>query len=372
MNKKITLLFVFYIILFLSCSDANDKGDYEPISPVTVDLTKVPYPKLSDYKFFKGELKNLSPELNVIPYEPISSLFSDYAHKKRFVWMPKGTKAVYDGDSKIIQLPVGAAIIKNFYYDNVQPNNDTRIIETRLMIKKEDGWLFADYVWNEDQTEAFFDLNGSYVDISWKDENENIRQVNYRIPSEAQCLVCHKYKETIDGEYYQYSVPIGLKPQNLNSTLDYGTETKNQLLKWIEVGYLDNNFTLPSQENTVVNYNDSSKPLELRVRSYFDINCAHCHSETGHCDYRPMRFPFSETKNNLTNMGVCVNTQDLQDFPPELNKIITPKNINESMLFYRINTTNEAYRMPLHGRTLIHTEGVLLIKNWINSLENCN
>ncbi|MFN8324769.1 hypothetical protein [Flavobacterium sp.] len=372
MNKKITLLFVFYIILFLSCSDANDKGDYELISPVTVDLTKVPYPKLSDYKFFKGELKNLSPELNVIPYEPISSLFSDYAHKKRFVWMPKGTKAVYDGDSKIIQLPVGAVIIKNFYYDNVQPNNDTRIIETRLMIKKEDGWLFADYVWNEDQTEAFFDLNGSYVDISWKDENENIRQVNYRIPSEAQCLVCHKYKETIDGEYYQYSVPIGLKPQNLNSTLDYGTETKNQLLKWIEVGYLDNNFTLPSQENTVVNYNDSSKPLELRVRSYFDINCAHCHSETGHCDYRPMRFPFSETKNNLTNMGVCVNTQDLQDFPPELNKIITPKNINESMLFYRINTTNEAYRMPLHGRTLIHTEGVLLIKNWINSLENCN
>ncbi|HRG18554.1 MAG TPA: hypothetical protein PLP39_05660 [Flavobacterium lutivivi] len=372
MSKKITLLFALYFLLFLSCSDANDKDDYEPISPVSVDLTKVPYPKLSDYNFFKGELKNLTPELNVLLYEPISSLFSDYAHKKRFIWIPKGSKATYDGDAKIIQMPVGSAIIKNFYYENVQPNNDTKIIETRIMIKKVDGWIFANYVWNDEQTEAFFDLNGSNVDITWKDETNNIRQVNYRIPSEAQCMVCHKFKETVNGNYYQYSMPIGIKPQNLNSTLNYDGETKNQLLKWIEVGYLEDNFTLPSQENTVVNYNDIYKSIELRVRSYFDINCAHCHSETGHCDYRPMRFPFSETKNNLTNMGVCVNTQDLQDFPQELNKIVTPKNINESMLFYRINTTNEAYRMPLHGRTLIHTEGALLIKDWINSLENCN
>jgi len=70
-------------------------------------------------------------------------------------------------------------------------------------------------------------------------------------------------------------------------------------------------------------------------------------------------------------MGVCVNTSDIQDFPVQLDKVVTPQDINRSMLFYRINTTNESYRMPLHGRTLIHTEGVLLIKDWINSLHNC-
>ena len=36
-----------------------------------------------------------------------------------------------------------------------------KIIETRIMIRKSDGWIFADYVWNEDQTEADLDLNGS-------------------------------------------------------------------------------------------------------------------------------------------------------------------------------------------------------------------
>jgi hypothetical protein len=50
--------------------------------------------------------------------------------------MPKGTKATYNGDTKVLELPVGAVFIKTFYYDNVLPNNTTRIIETRLMIQK--------------------------------------------------------------------------------------------------------------------------------------------------------------------------------------------------------------------------------------------
>jgi hypothetical protein len=93
-----------------------------------------------------------------------------------------------------------------------------------------------------------------------------------------------------------------------------------------------------------------------------------------HCDYRPMRFAFSETgnANGQTNMGVCVNTEDMQDFPTELNKIIAPGNIDGSMLFFRINTTDVTYRMPLHGRTVIHEEGVALIEEWINSLHDCD
>jgi len=361
------------IIFLIACSSQED--NYIPVSPVVVDLTQVPYPKLSDYHFFEGDMKLQIPSLNVIPYAPASSLFSDYAHKKRFVWMPQGTKGSFLADNKIIELPVGAALIKTFYYNNVQPNNTTQIIETRVMIRKSEGWIFADYVWNEEQTDAYLDLNGSNVALSWKDENNVIKNVNYRIPNEVQCNVCHKYKETINGEYFERQEPIGIKPQNLNFNYNFGTETKNQLTKWIELGYLENNFNLPSTSNTIVDYNDSSKPLQLRVRSYLDINCSHCHNTNGHCDYRPMRFTFTETGLpngvGLTNMGVCVDTQDIQDFPPALSKIITPANPDRSMLFYRLNTDNENYRMPLHGRTLIHQEGVVLIEQWINSLTPC-
>ncbi|NUY80673.1 hypothetical protein HUK80_07190 [Flavobacterium sp. MAH-1] len=369
---------ICFVFAILSCSKSDDDGyvPVEPVSPVTVDLTQVPYPKLSDYKFFEGEMKNQIPSLNVLPYAPSSNLFADYSHKKRFVWMPTGTKATFAGDNVSLELPVGAALIKTFYYDNVQSApvpGQTRIIETRVMIRQASGWIFADYVWNADQTEALLDLAGSVTPISWTDENGVSRNVDYRIPNEVQCKVCHKWQDSQNGGT-AIQIPIGIKPQNLNFNYNYGNESKNQLTKWIEAGYLDPNFTMPSAANSTVDYSDATKPVELRVRSYFDANCSHCHMTNRHCDYRPMRFAFSETTgtNGLANMGVCVDTQDMQGFPTELGKIITPRHPEQSMLFYRVNTINETFRMPLHGRTLIHDEGVALIQEWINSLENCN
>jgi uncharacterized repeat protein (TIGR03806 family) len=325
---------------------------------VVMDLTQVPFPKLSDYKFFAGELKNQIPSLGVLPYEPASSLFTDYAHKKRFVWMPSGTKATYEGDGKSLELPVGAAIIKNFYYDNVIPGNVTRIIESRIMIRKADGWIFAEYVWNAEQTEAFLDLGGSNTSVTWMDESGEVKSTNaYRIPSEAQCMICHKSEEK--------PVPIGIKPQNLNFNYSYVTGSSNQLSKWIQEGYLENN--IPSNIVATVDYNDTSKSLDLRVRSYVDINCAHCHQANSHCDYRPMRFAFSETV-DPANMGVCVDTQDMAGFPSAFSKIVTPGNHNRSMLYHRITTNDIASMMPLIGRSMVHEEGAALIKEWINSL----
>lgn len=373
-NKFLLTLVFFLLFTFLHTSCSNQDDEYTAVSPVVVDLTQIPYPKLSDYKFFEGDIKLQNPSLNVIPYAPSSVLFSDYAHKKRFVWMPEGTSATYDGDNKVLNLPIGAVLIKTFYYDNVQPSNTTRIIETRVMIRKTSGWIFAEYVWNEDQTEAFLDMAGSYTAITWKDENNVIKSANYRIPTEVQCITCHKAKAVINGEDTNVYVPIGIKPQNLNFNYNYGMYSKNQLTKWIDLGYLESTFSLPTPENTVVDYNDISKPISLRARAYVDSNCSHCHQTDRHCDYRPMRFAYSETgnANGLTNMGVCVATSDIQDFPVGLSKVVAPGNINKSMLYYRLNTTNESYRMPLHGRTMIHDEGVALIKEWINSLAPCN
>jgi len=42
-------------------------------------------------------------------------------------------------------------------------------------------------------------------------------------------------------DVYGESKPIGIKPQNLNNNYNYTSGTKNQLSKWIEFGYLENN-----------------------------------------------------------------------------------------------------------------------------------
>lgn len=338
----------------ISCSTEDVSVTVIPQQEVVYNPDEMPYQTLSEYNFFEGELKDLEPIPSVLPYDLNSPLFSDYAHKKRFVWMPEGTTASYNSDHTPLDFPVGGMLIKNFFYENVQPENTTRIVETRLMFMTDDGWDFAKYVWNDEQTEATFADNGSFIDIDWI-EDGTTKSVNYRIPSRNECFSCHNKFGT--------PLPIGPKPQNLNKTYNYADGASNQLSKWIDFGYLEDN--MPATILSTVNWEDDSFPLELRVRSYLDINCAHCHSEESYCEYRPLRLAFNENGDDV-NKGVCV-TPDTQISP--YTHIISSGKVDKSLLHFRISSTEEQYRMPLLGRTLQHAEGVRLIEEWINSLE---
>ncbi len=336
-----------------NCASAHVTVMVLPASPVVFNLAEVPYPNLTDYNFFEGELPNLTPVRGVTPYAPINSLFTDYAVKKRFIWMPNGVKGSYVSDTENLSFPNGTVLIKNFYYDQVQPNNNRQVIETRLMIKKESNWIFANYIWNEAQNEAVLDLSGGSQYVEWLQDGV-LRTVNYRIPSEPKCFTCHKSIDT--------PLLIGLKPQNLNSMYPYPEGNMNMLQKLVEVGYLEN--SIPGSIETVVKWDDPSESLNDRMRAYFDINCANCHSDTGHCDYRPLRMAYLETA-DPTNMGICVEP----DTPiGPFDKIVDPGNTENSVLFFRMNTIEEQYRMPLLGRSLIHDESIELLEEWINSL----
>ena len=355
--KSLKIVLVLFFYSFLSCS----KEDYTEIEtyPVVLDLAKVPYPKLSDYNFFKGNIKEQKPSYGVIPYKPNSELFSDYALKNRFVWMPNGVKATFNGDGNVLELPVGSALIKNFYYENVQPNNTTKIIETRIMIRKSTGWIFANYIWNDEQSDALLTTQSTARDLSWKDANNVVHTLNYRTPEvDFECLRCHS---TFNNQIIN---PLGIKPQNINYNFNYAEGSKNQLNKLIEFGYLENN--LPDQINSTVDFNDTSKSLDLRVRSYFDANCAHCHENGGEASSHNLRFAFNETINPV-KMGVTAHAAHyLEGYN---NVTVTPGNVNLSILHYRINTENDLlYIMPPLIRTKRHTEAVQLIETWINSL----
>lgn len=355
-------LCLLFTTLYISCSDQDDT--YTPVSPVTVDLTLVPYQKLSDYKFFEGDIKDQVPSLNVIPYEPASSLFTDYASKKRFIWMPNGVAGSYVADNKILDFPVGTVLIKTFYYTTIQPNNTTKIIETRLMIRHADGWKFYEYVWNDEQTDAILlagvdFTNGSSKNITFTKPSGEIITTDYRIPSDAECFACHKINEI--------AVPIGVKPQNLNHSYTYGTSNKNILQKLVEQGYLQ---SYPSTIASTVDYHDTTQPLDLRLRSYLDINCAHCHQDEARCYYRPIRFPFSQT-NVDSKIGICLEADE--PINSTLLKIITPGNYSKSIMHFRMSSNDESERMPLLGRTIVHDEGVALLQEYISSLtQNCN
>ena len=83
-----------------------------------------------------------------------------------------------------------------------------------------------------------------------------------------------------------------------------------------------------------------------------------------------MRFGFENTQ-DFTNIGVCVDPDT--DLGFGLGHIVEPGDPRNSVLHYRISSTEPSDRMPLLGRTTVHYEGVELIESWINSLNNnCN
>ena len=358
----------FLLIMVLSCyiigcSEYPDNGvivDIAEESPVVMDLDRVPYATLSEYNLFQLPLKNQEPVYGVIPYAPINTLFTDYAQKKRFVWMPDGTKAIYVSDAEPFEFPEGAILVKSFYYDNAAPENATQILETRLMIRKNGQWIFANYIWNESQTEAVLDLAGRNVPVSWT-QNGTTMSADYRIPSESECLTCHKLEET--------PVLIGPKPRNLNSDFVYTDGIMNQIQKWTNAGYLEAR-SLPQDIVAIPSWQNTALPQEERVRAYMDMNCAHCHKELAHCSYRPVRFAWEESGID-SNLGLCETaTEPLDGY----EYVVQPGNHQRSGLYYRITTDDVAYRMPFLGRTIVHEEAADLIENWINDMEhqNCN
>lgn len=350
-------------IIFYSCTDIDDEL-YVAISPVTVDLTNVPLDKLSDYHFFDGNLKDQKPTLNVLPYKTASTSFMNYAQSKRFIWMPNNAVATYNGDDTVFSFPNGSALLQTIYYDNVAPDNTTKIIETRLLLKKTDGWQAFVYLWNTDQTEAFLDTtnNGAIIPITWTTSGIS-QSVNYKVATQSECIMCHGQNATNTGII---TIPIGVKPQNLNNSYSYSTGIQNQLEKWKQQGYLGND--IPSSINSAVNWTDANQSLELRAKSYIDINCAHCHRDGGSSENLPVRFNFSN--NDSQSFGICLTPMLAI---PNNPYIITSQDPNHSVMTYRMNSTISSEMMPPIGREIVHQEGKLIIRNWINSMTtSCN
>ena len=180
-----------------ACSNDPDEliAPTGPGDSVNIDPGDLPYDSLSTYGFFTGNLQELQPVPGVLPYSPITPLFSDYALKSRFVWMPSGRKAFYVGDDAPLDFPDGTVLIKNFWFERVQPAGTKRVLETRMLFKRNGAWEFANYKWNAAQTEAVLDLFGSFAPLQWLDDDDQPHDVVYRIPSDAECLVCHKQND---------------------------------------------------------------------------------------------------------------------------------------------------------------------------------
>lgn len=327
---------------------------------VALDVSEPAYEKLSDYRFFTGIASELQPNEGVLPYDLITPLFTDYAEKSRFVWMPEGAIARYDAQ-EVLDLPVGAVLIKNFfYYNDVRdPGAGKRVIETRLLVHRADRWDALTYIWDDAQKEAWLEVAGDITKVEWTDASGELRNVNYVIPNKNQCKGCHEYK----GEL----IPIGPKVRNLNMDFPYVDGPMNQLAKWASVGYLEG-YDATTSHGKVADWDDpASGTLQERAIAYLEVNCGHCHRKEGPAGISGLNLMTYE-KNPL-NMGFCKTPVSAGNGSGGHTYDIVPGDPDRSILVHRMTTDEPAARMPELGRSIQHTEGVSLIREWIASLE---
>lgn len=332
-------------------------------------FVEAPYPvKLSGWALFKGEPGALEPNAGVLPYDVATPLFSDFAEKYRTVWVPPGSPARYHA-TETFDFPVGTVLSKTFMYprgprtgapEGSAGNGDRsrRLVETRLLVHAKEGWVSLPYVWDEDGKDATLGLVGTTVPVEWKDARGEVRTLAYEVPNANQCLGCHEHDKRM--------TPIGLKARHLNKPFAYEPGGENQLARMVRAGVLDR-APADSPHSAVWNQ-PASGTLEQRARAYLDANCGHCHSPHGPAASTAL--DLRATADTPRKLGVCK--------PPvaagrgsgsTLLYDIVPGKPEESILVYRLKSTDPGVMMPEVGRTLVHEEGVELLSEWVRQMK---
>ena len=315
--------------------------------------------RLSDYGLFNRPMSALRPAPGVVLYELNTPLFSDYSQKQRLVWLPPGAPAAYRRQGPF-DFPVGTIIAKTFYYENdmLDPTAGRRLIETRILERRDEGWVGIPYLWNDAQTEASLAITGAAVPVAWKHENGTARHNTHVVPNVNDCKRCHTS---------QAMQPIGPKAGNLNRDVAYADGSENQLAHWSRIGILTGAPVLADSPKLAVWNDPHSGSVNERARAYLDVNCAHCHQADGPARNSGLHLNVDAT--DPYHLGVFKTPVAAGRGTGGRLYSIVPGKPDESILEYRMQSVKSGEVMPEFGKALVHDQGLALIRQWIAEMK---
>jgi uncharacterized repeat protein (TIGR03806 family) len=351
---------IFTLVVFVCFSFYQQQNE-----PIAVKQS------LSEYGLFEGKISELNPTEGLIPYVLNTPLFSDYAEKLRFVKIPEGSTIKYN-ENEVFDFPEGTIILKTFFYpiDFRKPEKGRKLIETRVLILESGKWNALEYVWNDEQTDAFLEVAGDQKEVSYVDFNGKKKKHLYSIPNLNQCKGCHNRNEKMS--------PIGPSARQLNGSIgnsqikfaqnsfekvDIG---KIQIQNWIDKNFLVDYSSNWKQKKAVLWNDENSGSIDERARLYLDINCAHCHRPEAPASTSGLNLSIHNT--DKVTLGINKSPVAAGRGSGDMLVDILPQNPEKSILVYRMQSLDPGQMMPELGRKTSHTEGVELIKQWIKTL----
>ncbi len=294
------------------------------------------YPaSLNDYRFF-ADAAAQRPAAGVTPYRLQTPLWSDGAEKLRFVYVPTGAKAQAQGEG-LLNLPVGSALVKTFKLEG-------RLIETRVLLHRADGWVALPYQWNREQTEARLALAGARLDLT----TPQGVAISYAIPNKNQCKECHQQKDAV--------TPIGPKARNLSAS-------------WLENFYKAGKLNaVPKVTARVPLWEDRAKLASAPVaRGWLDSNCAHCHNPVGSASNSGLDLRWEQ--GDPVKFGVLKRPVAAGRGSGGLEFDVMPGHPDKSIMLYRMGSLEGGISMPEVGRSSLDQDGIAAVERWIGEMK---
>jgi uncharacterized repeat protein (TIGR03806 family) len=302
-----------------------------------------------------ADTARLLPAKGLVPYEIVFPFWSDGAMKSRWMALPAEGKIGFSPTGEWT-FPKGTVFVKHFELptDEFRPEVRRRL-ETRLLVCDAEGGVYgAAYKWRPDNRDAEL-LNSNLLEAIVVRTPAGLRTQNWYYPSRQDCLVCHTRNA---------GLVLGVKTRQMNCDCRFPSgKTDNELRAWNRFGFFAANLQEPESARypKLVRADDASQPLEERVRSYLDANCAHCHRPGGTVAYFDARYDTPLSRQNLVGGPV------LLDEGIDGARAVAPKDIWRSILFLRV-TSMDALKMPPLAHEVADQSGAALLRRWIEAM----
>ena len=267
-------------------------------------------------------------------YRPKYQLWTDGAAKKRWVYLPAGSK-IDTTDMNFWVYPVGTKLWKEFARDGVR-------VETRLLHKKADSvWEMMAYHWNSAQTDA----------IAVPEGVQNASGTQHDIPSVTDCGACHSKLPDRAASFSAIQLSHSEPGVTLSKLISAGRLSKPP----------SGPFTLPGS---------AQEQLALGT---LHANCGICHNQKSFVFAMVDMRLWLEVENlgSVKGTGTYLSTANkpLTASNPSTGQArVVPGDPGKSDLHIRMNQRGVVTQMPPLGTELVDTAGLAAVDAWIQGL----
>ena len=322
-----------------------------------------PFPGLLSETGLFEDLALLTPASGVIPYDVNAPLYSDDARKQRWVALPDGTSIGFDATGAWT-FPLGTVLVKHFeLLLRVGDPASARRLETRVLVREQQGWAGYTYRWNQAQTDAVLLPDAAEDTFTIQDPQapDGVREQTWRYPSRTDCMQCHTAPA---GRV------LGVRSGQLHRTFDYPdpgapgqTITDNQLRAWNHIGLFTTDIGGVGAYEAWPDPQGAAGTPSTRARAYLATNCAQCHRQNGTAPGNlDLRWRVPDAAMNAINVA-----PGMGDFGLPSPRLIDPGARANSILWLRMQTL-DSRRMPRLGSGRVHGAGLDVVGSWIDGM----